>query len=467
MRKYLTLLFTIILTCNIVLLAQNDKQTVVYKFDMKKVIAAPLWRTTKMSLEEATKMDADYILIHMNTYGGQVDMADSIRTALLNYPKPVIVFIDNQAISAGALISIACDSIYMRSGGSIGAATVVNQTGEQVPDKYQSFMRGMMRSTAEAHGKKPVVSGGDTTWVWHRDPEIAETMVDPKVYVEGVSDTGSVLTLTVLEAIDLGFCEGEAASIEDVLIKAGISNYVIAEFKPTGLEKLIQLLINPAVSGILILLIVGGIYFELQSPGIGFPLIAAIFGAILYFAPLYLEDVASNWQVILFIVGLVLVALEIFVVPGFGITGIAGITAVITGLTFGMIDKIVWRFGASGDGVREVILAFTIVIVSMLTAFILSIWLSKKLFTSNRLLGRLALQKVQNIDEGYIGVDSVKQKSLKGKIGIAHTDLRPSGKVIISDEIFDAKSEIGYIEKGAKVKVIRDEAGQIYVIREK
>jgi membrane-bound serine protease (ClpP class) len=403
----------------------------------------------------------------MNTYGGQVDMADSIRTALLNYPKPVIVFIDNQAISAGALISIACDSIYMRSGGSIGAATVVNQTGEQVPDKYQSFMRGMMRSTAEAHGKKPVVSGGDTTWVWHRDPEIAETMVDPKVYVEGVSDTGSVLTLTVLEAIDLGFCEGEAASIEDVLIKAGISNYVIAEFKPTGLEKLIQLLINPAVSGILILLIVGGIYFELQSPGIGFPLIAAIFGAILYFAPLYLEDVASNWQVILFIVGLVLVALEIFVVPGFGITGIAGITAVITGLTFGMIDKIVWRFGASGDGVREVILAFTIVIVSMLTAFILSIWLSKKLFTSNRLLGRLALQKVQNIDEGYIGVDSVKQKSLKGKIGIAHTDLRPSGKVIISDEIFDAKSEIGYIEKGAKVKVIRDEAGQIYVIREK
>ncbi|MDX2414265.1 MAG: nodulation protein NfeD, partial [Bacteroidales bacterium] len=222
------------------LIKAQDKDTViVYKFVINKQIAAPIWRTTKLSLEEATKVNADYVLIHMNTYGGQVDMADSIRTALLNYPKPIMVFIDNQAISAGALISIACDSIYMRSGGNIGAATVVNQTGEQVPDKYQSFMRSMMRSTAEAHGKKPVVENGDTSWVWHRDPAIAELMVDPKIAVEGISDTGSVLTFTTLEAIENGFCEGEASSIEEVIRLAGIENYEIAEFKASGIEKLI------------------------------------------------------------------------------------------------------------------------------------------------------------------------------------------------------------------------------------
>ncbi|MEZ5011997.1 MAG: hypothetical protein R2744_10635 [Bacteroidales bacterium] len=271
MKRILSLLLLTAITFPAVSQEEKKDSTLVYRFDITKVIAAPIWRTTKKSLEDATRLKADYILIHMNTYGGQVDMADSIRTALLNYPKPVIVFIDNQAISAGALISIACDSIYMRPGASIGAATVVNQTGEQVPDKYQSFMRGMMRATAEAHGKKPVVEGGDTTWVWHRDPDIAQSMVDPKIYVKGVSDTGSVLTLTVKEAIELGFCEGEAKNIEEVLEMAGIEDYTIAEFNPSGMEKLIQLLINPVVSGLLIMIIIGGIYFELQSPGIGFP----------------------------------------------------------------------------------------------------------------------------------------------------------------------------------------------------
>lgn len=465
MKRTLFMLAALIIAATQQLGAQESDTALVYKFEIRKVIAAPVWRSTKQSLREATEMGADYILIHMNTYGGQVDMADSIRTAILNYPKPVLVFIDNQAISAGALISIACDSIYMRPGGSIGAATVVNQTGEQVPDKYQSFMRGMMRATAEAHGKRAVVTNGDTTWVWNRDPDIAQSMVDPKIYVQGVSDTGSVLTLTVREAIALGFCEGEATSIDEVLAMAGIENWEIAEFKPSGMEKLIQLLINPAVSGILIMLIIGGIYFELQSPGIGFPLAAALLAAILYFAPLYLEDVAANWQVILFIAGIVLVGIEIFAIPGFGIIGVAGITAVITGLTFGMIDKIVFRFGSTGEGAREVVIAFTIVIVSMLASFILSIWGSNKLFSSNRLLGNFALQKMQNIDEGYIGVDSARQKSIKGAEGIAHTVLRPSGKIAIGDELYDAMAENGYIDRGAKVKVTRDEAGQVYVMK--
>lgn len=262
------LLLLIVLIAPKELVAQENKK-VVYKFEMRKMIAAPVWRTTQKSFDEAEKMGADYVLIHMNTYGGQVDFADSIRTRILNSNIPVLVYIDNQAISAGALISIAADSIYMRPGGSIGAATVVDQTGQQVPDKFQSFMRSMMRSTAEAHGKKPVIKDGDTTMVWHRDPDIAQAMVDPRIVVEGIIDTGQVLTLTAQEAIKVGFCEGEASSIAEVLEKAGIEDYVIAEFKATPIEKAIQFLVNPAVSGLLIILIIGGIYFELQTPGIG------------------------------------------------------------------------------------------------------------------------------------------------------------------------------------------------------
>ncbi len=143
---------------------------VIYKIDIKKEIGSTTWLYTKYGFEEAQSLKAKAILIHMNTYGGQVVFADSIRTKILNSPIPVYVFIDNNAASAGALISIACDSIFMRPGGSIGAATVVGQSGEQMPDKYQSYMRATIRATAEAHGKDTVINGTDTTLVWFREP---------------------------------------------------------------------------------------------------------------------------------------------------------------------------------------------------------------------------------------------------------------------------------------------------------
>jgi len=407
---------------------------------------------------------ADFILIHMNTYGGQVDIADSIRTIILNYKKPVMVFIDNQAISAGALISVAADSIYMRAGASIGAATVVDQSGQKMPDKYQSFMRGMMRSTAEAHGKKPIVKEGDTTWVWHRDPEIAQAMVDPSIVLKGIVDTGQVLTLTTLEAIKYGFCEGQAETVDDVIKMAGIKNYTIRELKFSGVDRIIIFLVNPVVSGLLIMLIIGGIYFELQSPGVGFPLAAAIFAALLYFAPLYLEGIAANWHIMIFIVGIILLLVEIFAVPGFGVTGVLGVIGIVTGLAFVMVDKIVFRFGPSGDGVREVVAAFAIVALASVLSFILSLWLSQKLFAPNRLFGSLALETSVNQADGFVSFDKDKLQSLVGSRGTAHTVLRPSGKVIIGDEVYSAVAETGFIARGTEITVRREEQGQLYVV---
>ncbi|MRR19808.1 nodulation protein NfeD [bacterium] len=441
-----------------------DTTSLVYRVRIDKMIAAPLWRSVKKSFADADSVDADFILIHMNTYGGQVDIADSMRTLILNNRIPVLVFIDNQAISAGALIAVSADSIYMRPGASIGAATVVDQTGAKMPDKYQSFMRGMMRATAEAHGKKPMVKDGDTTWVWHRDPEIAQAMVDPSIVLEGIVDTGQVLTLTTLEAIKYGFCEGEAETEEEVIAMAGIKNYSIRELKLTGVDRIIMFLVNPIVSGLLIMLIIGGIYFELQSPGIGFPLAAAGFAALLYFAPLYLEGVAENWHLIIFILGIILLLVEIFAIPGFGVTGVLGVTGIVTGLAFVMIDKLVFRFGPSDDGVREVVGAFSIVVLSAVISFILALWLSRKLFAPNRFFGSLALETSVNQADGFVSFDTETLSALVGSRGTAHTVLRPSGKVIIGGEVYPAIAETGFIARGTEIIVRREEQGQLYVV---
>lgn len=420
------------------------------------------WRQVQRGFAEANKQNANILLIHMNTYGGMVNMADSIRTKILNSEIPVWVFIDNQAASAGALISIACDSIYMRPGGSIGAATVVNQTGEVAPDKYQSFMRSTMRATAEAKGKIYQVIDGDTVTKWRRDPKIAEAMVDQSVEIEGLIADDKVLTFTADEAIQWGYCEGKAESVKELLAMVGIDDYTIVEFKPTLMDKVIGFLTNPMVSGLLIMLIIGGLYFELQTPGVGFPLAMAVLAAVVYFAPLYIEGLAEHYEVIIFVVGLILIAVEIFAIPGFGVTGISGIILMIIGLTLAMIDNDIFRDIRPFSWV-EVLRPLMVVSLSLFTGIILSIVLSRKLLTSPT-FPSLSLNSSLTKEEGYVSIDK-HQKEMLGRIGTAVTVLRPSGKVEIGDEIFDAVSEDGFINKGEEVKVIKDEAGQVYVMR--
>ena len=395
----------------------------IYTFSIDEMIAPPVWRTTKIAIENAEKYDADLILIHMNTYGGMLDAADSIRTKILDSEIPIYVFIDKNAASAGALISIACDSIYMASGASIGAATVVDQEGKVLPDKYQSYMRSMMRATAEAKG---------------RDPEIAQAMVDPKIYIDGISDTGQVLTFTVSEAILNNFCSAEVEDRAELLEHAGYNNYEFIEHKISATDKMIGWLINPMISGVLIMIIIGGIYFELQSPGIGFPIAASIIAALLYFAPLYLEGLANNWEILIFVVGLILLAVEIFAIPGFGIFGILGVFFMITGLTLSMVGNV--GPGFFDIDTSGIVSSFLVVIIAFFVAIFGSIMLSKQLFTS-KVFGHLALDKVQNIEEGY--TSAIKQYSeMIGKNGRTYTVLRPSGKIIYNGELYDATRAI-------------------------
>lgn len=404
-------------------------------------------------LEEA-RSSADYVILRVNTYGGALDAADSIRSAILRCPIPVVAFIDIQAASAGALISIACDSIYMSRGGSIGAATVVNRQGEVMPDKYQSFMRAMMRSTAESHGKRVVQRNGERMEVWHRDPHLAESMVG----------RDSVLSLTPLEAIENGFCEGEAQSIDEVISKVtgagGEKNIEIIYQKISFLDSLIYLLMNPFLQGLFLMMIIGGIYFEMQSPGIGFALFVAIVGALLYFAPLYLEGLAQNWEILLFLAGVALLVVEIFVLPGFGIAGISGVVSIIISLTFAMIDNSLFTIEGELD-LRPLVRPLAIVLLSLTFSIFGSILLASRIYRT-KAFSYVALKKSLESEEGYVGVESKGLQSLVGMVATVATDLKPSGKVEINGRLYPAHIKYGYARSGEKVMIISAEGGQLY-----
>lgn len=440
----------------------TGRECKVYTFPINGDIMPAQQRLVSKCLTEAREQHADLVVIRMNTYGGLVNVADSIRTMILNYPTPIWVYIDNQAASAGALIALAADRIYMHPGGSIGAASVVDQNGQPMPDKFQSFMRATMRATAESHGQViERIENGDTIRRWWRDPQTAEAMVGRTV---ADSTTVNVLTFTASEAVKNHFSEGTASSLEETLAQGGVETYTLTEYRPTTLDRLLAWLMNPVVQGIFVMMIVGGIYFELQSPGIGFALVVAILGAVLYFAPLYLEGVAQNWELILFIIGLVLLAVEIFVLPGFGIAGVAGIVAVILGLSFAAIDNDLLRHLPTGEiTVGWILQPILVVIIAATAALIGGLLLSKRFLTDTTPLQRkVVLTAEMAPEQGYVSHPQVASE-LIGKTAEVAAVLRPSGRVIIDGIYYDAIAEEGqFIPRGKQVIITRFEGGVVY-----
>ncbi len=446
MRRGLSrlILFTIVLVSVLLCTQGQTPPTVdktpsnkVYYFELHEDIGPSSVRIVDRALEEAVAMKADYIVMSLDSYGGLLDAGDTIHVKLLRCKIPVLCYVTNNAASAGALIALSCDSIYMSPFAKIGAASVVDQEGNVVNEKYQAYMRGIMRSTAEANG---------------RDPEIAEAMVQGGGAVPGVIDSGKILTFTTSEAIKNGYCEGEVNSVADVLMKAQIQPATITEYKMSGMDKVMGFLLNPILRGLCITFIFLGIYFELQTPGIGFALVIAIIAALFYFAPLYVEGLASNWEILLFVIGLILIALEIFVVPGFGVTGVSGIILTFSGLVLSMIKNVGFNFEMSGDG------TITESILVVLSAFVISLSVMFAFFgrfANSALFKKISLQTVENHSDGYNSTLFQQPATMIGKIGVAMSDLRPSGKIKIDDEWYDGQSEGDYILKGQEIIVVQ------------
>lgn len=465
MKNLLFLLILSILTFPVPMQAAEtvSAKPLFYHIDIDKEIGPTTWRYMQKGYEEARNAESQAIILRLNTYGGTVVHADSIRTLILNSPIPVYAFIDNNAASAGALIAIACDSIYMREGANIGAATVVDQTGAAMPDKYQSYMRATIRSTAEAQGYDTVpAADGGVELRWRRDPQIAEAMVDERIVVPGLCDSTKVLTLTAREALRWGYCEALAESVDEIVVsRLGYDDYAIERYAPTFFDNLVGFLQNPVVQGILIMLIIGGIYFELQTPGVGLPLAVSIIAAVLYFVPLYFSGLAASWEILIFILGVILLVLELLVIPGFGVAGILGLICFFGGLLLALLNNTDFNF--FWVPVDSITRGLIVVLGGLLGTVLLSLFLMKRIGRKG-LFYRVALHAEQNIEDGYVAV-SGHLTAMVGREGLAVTVMRPSGKVRIDTDDYDAISYHNtYLEAGTPVKVVKVENMQLYVV---
>jgi membrane-bound serine protease (ClpP class) len=412
------------------------QQKIVYQFKIDSEIGPSVTRLTTAAIAEAEKRNAAYILIDMDTYGGLVDDADHIRTALLKTKIPTLVLIRNNAASAGALISIACDSIYMQPGATIGAASVVNQTGELMPEKYQSYMRKKMRATAEQTGRNPL---------------IAEGMTDENLEIDSIKERGKIITFSTQEAIKYGYCNAQVENEEDVLKSLKNNNITIEKHKSSLLESLIIWLVNPAVSGIFLLVIFAGIYFEFKAPGTLLPIAISAVAALIYFAPLYLEGLAANWEILVFILGLILLLVELFVIPGFGVAGISGIVLIVSSLTLALVRNINFDFTFVPQG--SVAFSFLLVAVSMSLPLLFIMAFGHQIFAS-AMFKQISATAEMKTEDGF----SIRDNSLValiGQEGIAATDMRPAGKIDINGVRYDATADSGFVLRGTAVKVIQ------------
>lgn len=429
-RAFITLLFLAFIS----FLTNAQNKTQVFVLEIRSEIDPRMSRYVDLALDQATELKADLVLIDMDTYGGTLDDADKIRTRILNFPKPIHVFINNNAASAGALISIATDSIYMAPGGNIGAATVVFEDGQPAPDKYQAYMRSKMRATAEEQG---------------RNPDIAAGMVGEAIGKDSMT-VGKVISYTTSEAIEHNYCEGKASSLEEVLEeKLQIKNYQIKRFELAQTEKIINFFLNPYLQSILLLILLGGLYFELQTPGVGFPLLAAAIAATLYFLPNYLNGLAEYWEILIFVIGIVLIMLEILVIPGFGVAGISGMILFSAGIILVLLNNNAFDFTFVPG--QSIVNSFLILLVA-LTGAIIIVFVGGARFVESKAFKKVSLQETMDAKQGW--TSNFNQKDLLNKQGKSWSVLRPSGKVMIEETLYDACTRGEYIEKDKEIQVI-------------
>ena len=393
----------------------------------------------KRIISEAEKENADAIIFKINTFGGRVDAATQIKDAILGSKLQTIAFINNRAISAGALIALSCKNIVMVPGSNIGAATVVDQTGQKVGEKYQSYMRSEMRSTAERNGRRT---------------DIAEGMVDERVVVEGLDDSTRLITLTSEEALKYKIADYIESDLKAVLARFDLTGADIITQKTNWAEDVVRFINNPIISSLLIMIGLLGLFAEIKTPGWGLPGTAGIIALALFFGSSYILELASLLEIILFVSGLILLAMEIFVIPGFGFAGIGGIVLIIVSLFLALISNEIYFDSES-------ISAAIIQLSGVLVATIILIAVLLKYLPKSTMFSKLILSEEETAEKGFVSYPSDKQ--LLGAEGVALTTLRPAGTAEINGARVDVVADWDYIEKGSRIKVLRVEGVKVVV----
>jgi len=418
---------------------------VVYVAPIRGMIDLGLVPYVQRVLDEAAGAGAKAVILQIDTFGGRVDAAVQIRDSLLRSPLRTVAFVDKRAISAGALISLAAMTIAMADGGTIGAATPVmagapGALAQPVAEKTVSYMRKEFRATAESRGRPPL---------------LAEAMVDADVEIPEVIAKGKLLTLTTEEALKHKVAELRAADLTALLAALDLTGAEIRRVEGTWAENLVRFLTHPVVSSLLMTVGLLGILIEIRTPGFGVPGAVGIASLGLFFWGHYLVRLAG-WEVLLLLaVGLALLGVELFVIPGFGITGFLGIGAVMGGLTLTLVGR-----GATYEGIMWA--AFRVV-GSILAALVVGLVAFR--FLPRLAVGRrLVLETAMPAREGFASPPETDQGWL-GKRGVAATTLRPAGIARIEGARVDVVTDGEYVEVGEPVEVIRVDGNRIVVRR--
>lgn len=336
--KFKNIILSTIFLMTAIIFAEGLKKKV-YVIPIQDVIDLGIPGLVSRGIDLAEVNNAELIIFDIDTFGGRVDAATQIKDAIASTDIETVAFINRRAISAGSLISLSCDKIYMTEGATIGATSVVDMSGSKQSEKSQSYMREEMAATAEKSGK---------------NPEIARGMVDEELSFEYLvvdGDTltvddiegrkeGKLITLTTELALKYGIADGKSESIDELITSLMIDNYEIEIVDENWSENVVRILTNPTVSSLLTTFGTIGIISELYSAGWGIGGTIGIICLTLALGAGYLTQLASATDLLIILFGLVMLFIEFVAIPGFGLFGITGIVILFYGLYLLLIPDI-------------------------------------------------------------------------------------------------------------------------------
>ena len=430
----------------------HSANQVVYRVPIQGVIDLGLPTFIERIIDEAEKNQAQAIIFDIDTFGGRVDAATQIKDAILDSDVLTVAFINRRAISAGALISLSCEKIYMTGGGTIGAATAVDMSGNKASEKVISYMREEMASTAENR---------------NRNTDIAKCMVDEELSfthividddsvevtdLEGRKE-GKLITLTTEQALKYKMADGSAEDFDELLELIELPDVEVKTLAENWSENLVRFLTNPVVASLLTTFGFLGILFELQSPGWGIP---GTFGAVcltLSLSASVIVKLATKSDLLIVLVGLGLLMVEAFLIPGFGIAGLAGIVVILWGLYMLLLPDV----PVSQEIYDAAMTGLTIGLVGAIFALILLF----RMMTKTKFWVKLTSPEIQSNEDGYNS--SLGLEYLIGEIGLATSDLRPSGWVLVNNTKIFVVTEGEFVDKDQQVKILSVDGNRVVV----
>lgn len=435
MRKMIGtfLLFILFLSAISIPFAQTDAASdKVYHVKIDEAVEKGLYAYLKRSFKEAEEAGAKVILLEIDTLGGHTDAAGQIGQLMQNTDIDIIAYVNYRAISAGALIALYADKIYMSPSGVMGASQVIETSGNAADDKAHSMWVAEMINAAKSH---------------NRETLYAEAMAEPSIPLpEYRAGEGKLLTLAADEAEKIGYSNGTVTSFQEVLELNGLENAEIVKTNVTFTEGIARFVTHPIVVPILLSIAGLGLVVELYSPGFGVPGTMALSALLLFFFGHLIAGLAGYETLILFIIGLGLIILEFFIAGG--IAGVLGSVAIVVSIILAGANPMFMAY--------SVLIAIAVAVSGMV---IIMKFFGRKL----HLLNKVILMDSTDTESGY--VSNINRVELLGKKAITITPLRPSGTIDMEGERIDVVSQGSYIDRGKHVIIVKVEGSRI-VVRE-